>query len=446
MNAHFIGRTTLLILWYIFPMLVIGAGREISSNPQPQWWKGNLHTHTFWSDGNDFPEMVAEWYLDHGYNFLALSDHNILSQGQKWVSLEKADQSSNGDAYPKYLKRFGHHWVETRGSREEGNFEIRLKPLSEYRALVEQRNHFIMIQGEEITDGADNGLSIHMNATHLGELIPQPGGKTVKEVIANSLRLVREQSHRLGRPILFHVNHVNYKWGVTAEDLAGIIDNRFFEVWNGVDGDHDPGDDEHPSSEEIWDIANTLRMVTFSAPPLYGLATDDSHDYHGHKERAKPGRGWVMVRARHLTPESLIKAFHRGDFYSSTGVVLKNIDFNGERLAIEIESVEGETYTTRFVGSRRGVNVEGVSRRDDEGYIILTTLDYTSSEGTQIGEVFSEVTGNLATYRMEGDELYVRAIITSDAQPAVPSKEFPYKRAWTQPVGRTRWIESDSGN
>ena len=91
----------------------------IRSNPQPQWWKGNLHTHTFWSDGNDFPEMVAEWYLDHGYNFLALSDHNILSQGQKWVSLEKADQSSNGDAYPKYLKRFGHHWVETRGSREE---------------------------------------------------------------------------------------------------------------------------------------------------------------------------------------------------------------------------------------------------------------------------------------------------------------------------------------
>jgi len=54
--------------------------------------------------------------------------------------------------------------------------------------------------------------------------------------------------------------------------------------------------------------------------------------------------------------------------------------------------------------------------------------------------------GNLATYRMEGDELYVRAIITSDAQPAVPSKEFPYKRAWTQPVGWTRWIESDSGN
>src|SRR4051794_5106800 len=48
----------------------------IPSRPAPRWWKGNLHTHTLWSDGDDFPEMVAEWYRTHDYNFLALSDHN----------------------------------------------------------------------------------------------------------------------------------------------------------------------------------------------------------------------------------------------------------------------------------------------------------------------------------------------------------------------------------
>ena len=26
----------------------------------PWFWKGNLHTHSFWSDGDDFPEMVAD--------------------------------------------------------------------------------------------------------------------------------------------------------------------------------------------------------------------------------------------------------------------------------------------------------------------------------------------------------------------------------------------------
>jgi hypothetical protein len=60
------------------------ADEAVPTKPQPRWWKGNLHTHTFWSDGDDFPEMVAEWYRTHGYNFLALSDHNVLAQGIRW--------------------------------------------------------------------------------------------------------------------------------------------------------------------------------------------------------------------------------------------------------------------------------------------------------------------------------------------------------------------------
>ena len=29
--------------------------------------------------------MIAEWYRTHGYNFLALSDHNVLSEGTRWM-------------------------------------------------------------------------------------------------------------------------------------------------------------------------------------------------------------------------------------------------------------------------------------------------------------------------------------------------------------------------
>jgi hypothetical protein len=28
--------------------------QQIDPDPQPRWWKGNLHTHSLWSDGNDF--------------------------------------------------------------------------------------------------------------------------------------------------------------------------------------------------------------------------------------------------------------------------------------------------------------------------------------------------------------------------------------------------------
>ena len=40
------------------------------------WYKGNLHTHTTESDGDAHPEDIVEWYKQHEYDFLVLSDHN----------------------------------------------------------------------------------------------------------------------------------------------------------------------------------------------------------------------------------------------------------------------------------------------------------------------------------------------------------------------------------
>ena len=39
------------------------------------WLKGNLHTHSTQSDGLRDPDDVAQWYADHGYDFLAITDH-----------------------------------------------------------------------------------------------------------------------------------------------------------------------------------------------------------------------------------------------------------------------------------------------------------------------------------------------------------------------------------
>ena len=43
------------------------------------WFKGNLHTHSTNSDGDTPPEHVAEWYLENGYDWLCLTDHNHLT-------------------------------------------------------------------------------------------------------------------------------------------------------------------------------------------------------------------------------------------------------------------------------------------------------------------------------------------------------------------------------
>jgi len=43
------------------------------------WFKGQLHTHSDQSDGDDTPEEVANWYKDHNYDFLVLSDHTRVT-------------------------------------------------------------------------------------------------------------------------------------------------------------------------------------------------------------------------------------------------------------------------------------------------------------------------------------------------------------------------------
>jgi len=44
------------------------------------WYKGNLHTHTNNSDGELSPEEVLEGYKKHNYDFLAITDHNKVTE------------------------------------------------------------------------------------------------------------------------------------------------------------------------------------------------------------------------------------------------------------------------------------------------------------------------------------------------------------------------------
>ncbi len=48
------------------------------------WFKGNLHTHTTRSDGRKTPEQAIACYKEHGYDFLALTDH------WRWSGAEEA--------------------------------------------------------------------------------------------------------------------------------------------------------------------------------------------------------------------------------------------------------------------------------------------------------------------------------------------------------------------
>jgi hypothetical protein len=402
-------------------LLLCGCANNGSSEASSpvRWYKGNLHTHSLWSDGDDFPERICKWYRDRGYHFLGISDHNTLQQGERWVKYNDLYRKGAGPATDEYLREFA-KLAKVRGDRAAGTQEIRLTPFEEYRGTLERPGKFLLVQSEEISDKFEK-KPIHINATNIEHTIKPQGGRSVVDVIANNLRAIREQGVRLGRPVLPHLNHPNFGWGVTAEELAAVVEEKFFEVYNGHPSVNQPGDKDHPSVERVWDIANTLRMTAFGAPPLMGLGTDDSHHYHAPgMSRAAPGRGWIFVRAKELSAAALIEAMEAGDFYASSGVVLRDVRYDpaAGTLEVEIQPDGDATFTTQFIGTPAGPN------------------------SAHVGIVLASVKGRKASYRLTGQELYVRAVVTSERPPANPSFKEQKSQAWTQPVGWERHLGS----
>jgi hypothetical protein len=393
--------------------LVLAAGtadgqETEATQPQMRWWKGNTHTHTLWSDGNGAPELVADWYHSRGYHFLVLSDHNILSEGEKWHPVA-GDGGLTPDRLEALRARFGEAWVVERST--DGTREMRLKTLAELRARFEETGKFIFIQGEEITDSFEK-IPVHVNGVHLAELIPPQGGRSVRETLQRNVDAVIEQGRRLERPTLAHINHPNYGWALGIEDIASVEGERFFEVYNGHSKVRNYGDDLHPGTEAMWDIALTLRLTELNLGLLYGLATDDAHHYFSFGlGKVNPGRGWVMVRAAQLTPEAIVEALRRGDFYASSGVTLEDVRHDDARLAVLIEREPGVTYTTQFIGAR-----------------------WTQWGPGSVGDVLLETTDNPAVYEFRGDELYVRAKVVSSRLHPNPYAEGDHECAWVQPV------------
>ncbi|MDI1324116.1 MAG: histidinol-phosphatase [Algoriphagus sp.] len=395
-------------LLYLFAFIILVASACTTSKGPAlvkQWYKGNLHTHSYWSDGDDYPEMIMDWYKSHDYDFVVLSDHNTLAEGEKWKLLPKSP--SHEAAFDKYLAKYGPKGVVYRED-SAGRIEVKLKTLAEYAPMFEEESEFLIIQSQELSDTFEE-KPLHMNVTNIQTKIDPQGGNSVAEVLQRSLDQVKEQRDSTGVPMFLHINHPNFIWAITPEDIIKLSGERFFEVYNGHPMVHNYGDSLRPSMEVLWDKVQTA-YIQANKPLLYGLAVDDAHNYHVFDENSSnPGRGWVMVLAEKLDPASLVEAMERGDFYSSTGVSLAEINFDGNNLQVSAKVEEGVTYTIQFFGTKK-------------------------SNPIASGVLLKEEKGEKAAYRLEADDLYVRAKIISTKPKENPYKPGDTEVAWTQPV------------
>lgn len=286
--------------------------------PQLRWYKGNTHTHTLESDGDSPPDVVTKWYKDHGYNFLVITDHNVLVM------------------------------------------------VDGLNAKFAQPGSFIVIKGEEVTNHLA-GKAVHVNGLDTRARIGPQTGTTVLELLQKSVDAVRREG---GVP---HINHPNFTWALTADDLRQVRNNKLFEIYSGHPMVNNEGGGGVPSLESAWDA------ILSSGILLYGIAVDDAHTFKdpGNPDVAAPGRGWIVVRAAALEPRMILEAMERGDFYASTGVELSGYEVTAGSMTVTVKKNTFAKYRIQFIG--RG------------GVLLHEALD------------------SPATYQFKGTEGYVRA-------------------------------------
>lgn len=390
-------------------LLLQAPPAESAAEPEANWYRGNTHTHTLWSDGDAPPEHAVKWYVDNDYDFLVLSDHNLMQQGEKWFKVEEGGRLTPSKV-AEVETDFGTEWVKTRES--EGATEMRLRTLDELKAHFDKPDAFLLIPGEEVTDKY-RLAQVHINAINLESSIDPQHGDSVQETIQNNLDAIQAQGKATGRAVLGHLNHPNFQKSLGATNLANMKGEHFFEVYNGHRSVQNEQIGDRPSTETLWDRALTMRLRDGAGDGelLYGLATDDAHDHYAADAVSVPGRGWLMVRAENLDADSIVSAMKRGDFYASSGVELEAITFDGKTLEIRIKEEPGVDYVTEFLGTSEGKGDVGTPGQ----MLFITNM-------------------NPATYTLDGDELYVRARIRSTRLHPRPYAEGDYETAWVQPV------------
>lgn len=308
------------------------------------WYRGNTHAHTLNSDGDSTANDVVKWYRQRGYDFLFITDHEMLTD---------------------------------------------VEPLN---ALLGGAGQFLVLRGEEVTSNSKApDLHVHVNALNPKQPVHAQFGATPRETLQKDLDAIKSTGG------LAQINHPNFLWQLKADDIAAVHGARLLEIANmhPIVNTFGAGQDA-PSAEEMWDEVLSRGVL------IWGVASDDEHeltectkcDPRDPGRGALPGRGWIMVRAEHLTGDEIMVAIDRGDFYASTGVELDDYEARARQVTIRIrEDKRFQTkYRTQFIGKN--------------------------------GRVLQDRTANPAIYEVKGDEGYVRARITDSNG----------RKAWTQPV------------
>jgi len=221
------------------------------------WLKGNLHSHSTFSDGNLTPEEMKEAYKHHGYDFLAVTDHDVY-----------ADTRHLTDDKFTMIQGF-----ELWGNNYSNDKDIHV--------------HFLW---DDKIEGIEHGQVLHL---------PERTGKACQEF--------SYQMREKGAYVM--LNHPHWSM-LTSPEVGDENPYHAVEIINyGTEWLENTGD-----STVFW------TEMLYRGLKLWGGGGDDNHNGHPLDSMYSDSfGGFTVVKARDRSPQAIIEALKTGSFYTSTG-------------------------------------------------------------------------------------------------------------------------------
>lgn len=220
------------------------------------WLKGNLHSHSTFSDGKLTPEQMKEAYVQHGYDFLAVTDHD--------------------------------KYTDTRYLTDE---------------------NLIMVQGFELCGRTSNDGDIHILFLWDDHFTEFQHGQSLKlpEKTGKASSAFCYEMREKGAYIM--LNHPHWS-RLTSSEIEDVNPYHAVEVinydakWLACTGD----------GVVFW------TEMLYRGCRLWGGGSDDNHNLQPVDSMYSDSfGGWTVVKARDRSANAILEALKSGSFYTSTG-------------------------------------------------------------------------------------------------------------------------------
>lgn len=272
-----------------------------------RFYKANPHCHSTVSDGANTPAEMKAYYRSHGYQILALTDHELL-----------VDHSDLDEPDFLMLPGYEYAFMEDKPYPYARTLELNLYPREPGNLTQVCFDAKYVIHGEKWRC----------------ETLPRHGGPFERRYTVECVQKVVDEARAHG--FIVSVNHPAYSMETPA--FFGRLKGLFaMEI-------HNQGS-FYPTSEYNAQMYDQMLRLGHH---IGALAADDNHRafiYDDPVDR-RPW-GFTMVKAADLTQGAVIQAFERGDYYASQGPLIHDLWVEDGKVGIACDAVKTVVMHTK---------------------------------------------------------------------------------------------------